>query len=66
MNVGMGSRLYLTDFLAVYLDLRDYFAFINPEDREGEQPPFFAQNLLFGLGFTVFIPPTFKRKEEVF
>ncbi|HEV8320155.1 MAG TPA: outer membrane beta-barrel domain-containing protein [Myxococcota bacterium] len=61
VNVALGARLYLTKFLALYLEVRDWFLLIDPEDRGGEpHPPFFAGNMLFTFGATIFLPASFK------
>jgi len=60
VDVAIGARLYMTKFLALYCEVRDYFLLIDPEDRGGMQGRYFAGNMLFGFGASIFLPSSFK------
>ncbi len=55
INIGLGQRYFITDWLVVRVELRDY---IFLDSRNGQSD---IQNLLI-LGFSVsgFIPPSFE------
>ncbi|MFO8070663.1 MAG: outer membrane beta-barrel domain-containing protein [Polyangia bacterium] len=73
-NVGLGGRLYLTRFLAIYLELRDY---IFPEELESLETYFdeeeradkknwldedykLTNNVMLHVGVSLFVPFTFE------
>ncbi len=75
-NVGMGGRLYLTRFLAVFVELRDYIypeklesltTYTDPERRSDEgtwisDDVKLTNNVTLQAGISVFLPPTFDFK----
>ena len=75
-NVGLGGRLYLTRFLAVFIELRDYIypekleeltTYSNPELRADEDNWIsddvkLTNNVTLQAGISVFLPPTFDFK----
>jgi outer membrane beta-barrel protein len=75
-NVGIGGRLFLSQFLAIYLELRDY---IFPEELESLSAPSriedredssqwldddykLTNNVMLNIGVSLFIPFTFDYK----
>ncbi|MCK9461956.1 MAG: outer membrane beta-barrel domain-containing protein [Proteobacteria bacterium] len=75
-NIGLGGRLYLSRFLAIALELRDYIfpeelenrtTFSDPEDREVKgnwvDDNFkLTNNVMLQIGVTLFLPFTFEYK----
>ena len=75
-NVGMGGRLYLTRFLAVFVELRDYIypeklesltTYSDPELRSDKDNWIsddvkLTNNVTLQAGISVFLPPTFDFK----
>jgi outer membrane beta-barrel protein len=75
-NIGIGGRLYLSRFLAISLELRDYIfpeelenrrAYTTPEDREDkknwvDEDYKLTNNVMLQVGVTLFLPFTFEYK----
>jgi outer membrane beta-barrel protein len=75
-NVGMGGRLYLTRFLAVFVELRDYIypeklesltTYTDPKYRSDEDTWIsddvkLTNNVTLQAGISVLLPPTFDFK----
>jgi outer membrane beta-barrel protein len=75
-NIGLGGRLFLTRFLAISLELRDYIfpeelesrkSYTNPTDRADKKKWVDADykltnNVMLQLGVTLFLPFTFEYK----
>ncbi len=73
-NLGIGGRLYLTRFAAIYLELRDYIfpeelesleTFARAEDRRDpdkwlQEEHKLTNNVMFHVGLSLFIPFTFE------
>jgi outer membrane beta-barrel protein len=75
-NVGIGGRLFLTRFLAIYLELRDYIypeeleslqTFSSQEDRENKDNWLdddfkLTNNVMLHIGVSLFVPMVFEYK----
>jgi outer membrane beta-barrel protein len=75
-NVGIGGRLFLTRFLAIALELRDYIfpeelenrtTYTDPDDRKDKKKWVdsdykLTNNVMLQLGVTLFLPFTFEYK----
>ncbi len=75
-NVGIGGRLFLTRFLAIYVELRDYIfpeelesleTFSDPEDRSNKDNWLdddfkLTNNVMLHIGVSVFVPLVFEYK----
>jgi len=75
-NIGIGGRLYLTRFLAIALELRDYIfpeelesrtTYTDPEDRAIKSNWVddnfkLTNNVMLQIGVTLFLPFTFEYK----
>jgi outer membrane beta-barrel protein len=75
-NVGLGGRLFLTRFLALYVELRDYIypeeleslqTFSDPEDRSNKDNWLdddfkLTNNVMLHIGVSLFVPLVFEYK----
>jgi hypothetical protein len=75
-NVGIGGRLYLTRFLAIFLELRDYIfpenvesivTYTDPKFRENKDTWMdpnvkLTNNVMLQVGISLFVPFTFDFK----
>lgn len=68
--IGVGVHIYFNDWFGMQLELRDYFAKANPGglDTNGDRKltsddETIQNNLFFGAGITIMLPPTAKISE---
>ncbi|MCG3173207.1 MAG: hypothetical protein GMKNLPBB_01385 [Myxococcota bacterium] len=64
-NIGLGTRVFLTDWLALNLEVRDFIYSTElanlPADKSGNKITDIQHSIFAGLGFGFYIPFTFER-----